>query len=115
MENGIQRESLEETSLLGGRLTPGIVRVGNTVHRPPKGNATFVHDLLLFLENQGFRYAPRFLGTDEQSRDILSYLEGQTRPDSGSGLADDLLLQAARVIRIYHDITAGPGPRNCCT
>src|SRR5712691_7802212 len=102
-----QGESLPETPLLSGRLTPGIVRVGDTVRRPPKGNTAFVHELLLFLESQGFGFAPRFLGMDEQGRDIFSYLEGQTRPGSGSGLSDDLLVQAAQVIRRYHDLTAG--------
>jgi hypothetical protein len=77
------------------------------VRRPPKDNAAFVHSLLFFLEGQGFRAAPRFLGIDEQGRDILSYLEGQTWPGSGSGLSDDLLVQAAQVIRHYHDLTAG--------
>lgn len=100
------REPLAEIPLLGGRLTPGIVRVGNTVRRPPKGNAAFVHALLLFLEDQDFPFAPRFLGMDERGRDILSYLEGETWSDSGSGLSDDLLVQAARAIRRYHDATA---------
>ena len=102
-----QREPLQEIPLVGGRLTPGIVRVGNTVRRHPKGNAAFVHDLLLFLEDHDFDFAPRFLGMDEQGRDIYSYLEGQTWLSSGSGLSDDLLVQAARAIRSYHDITAG--------
>ena len=102
-----QREPPQEMPLLGGQLTPGIVRVGNTVRRHPKDNATFVHDLLLFLEDRGFGFAPRFLGMDEQGRDIYSYLEGQTWLSSGSGLSDDLLVQAASVIRSYHDITAG--------
>ena len=100
-------ESLEEIPLVGGQLTPGIVRVGNTVRRPPKGNTTFVHDLLLWLEEKGFPFAPRFLGMDEQGREILTYLEGQTWPDSGSRLSDDLLVQATQVIRSYHDLTAG--------
>jgi len=51
--------------------------------------------------------APRFLGVDEQDRDILSYLEGHTWSGGGSGLSDDLLIQAARVIRRLHDLTAG--------
>ena len=106
MEQDTHKESFQEIPLHGGRLTPGIVRVGDTVHRLPKGNAAFVHDLLLFLEAQGFRYAPRFLGMDEQGREILSYLEGETTPGSGSSLSDDLLAQAARIIRGYHDITA---------
>jgi hypothetical protein len=107
MEIEPQREPLAEIPLSGGQLTPGIVRVGNTVRRPAKGNAAFVHDLLLFLEDQRFPFAPRFFGRDEQGRDILSYLEGQTWPNSGSELSDDLLMQAARAIRGYHDATAG--------
>jgi len=93
--------------LSGGQLTPGIVRVGNTVRRPPKHNAAFVHDLLVFLGDQGYPFAPRFLGMDEQSREILSYLEGESWLDSGSGLSDDLLEQVARATRRYHDATAG--------
>lgn len=107
METEPQREPLAEIPLLGGQLTPGIARVGNTVRRLPKGNDAFVHDLLVFLEDQGFPFAPRFLGMDEQGREILSYLEGEIWPDSGSGLSDDLLEQAARAIRRYHDATAG--------
>ena len=107
MEKETQGESFQEIPLPGGRLTPGIVWVGETVRRQPKGNAPFVHDLLLFLENQSFRFAPRFLGMDEHGREILSYLEGHTWPGSGSDLSDDLLLQAARIIRSYHDVTAG--------
>ena len=107
METEPPREPLAEIPLLGGRLTPGIVRVGSTVRRPAKGNAAFVHNLLLWLEEQGFPFAPRFLGVDEQGRDILTYLSGQTWPDSGSGLSDDLLVQVARTIRNYHDLTAG--------
>jgi hypothetical protein len=102
-----QQESSEEIPLKGGQLTPGIVRVGNTVRRTSKENAAFVHNLLLFLEDKGFPFAPRFLGLDEQGRDILSYLEGETWLDSGSRLSDDLLEQAARAIRRYHDATAG--------
>lgn len=102
-----QQESPEEIPLQGGQLTPGIVRVGHTVRRLPKGNAAFIHELLLFLEGKGFPFAPRFLGRDEQGRGILSYLEGETWPDSGSGLCDALLEQAARAIRRYHDATAG--------
>lgn len=107
MDTEPQREALAEIPLLGGRLTPGIVRVGNTVRRFPKDNAVFVHDLLLFLEEQHFPFAPHFLGMDEQGREILSYLEGDTWSDSGSKLSDDLLVQAAKAIRRYHDTTAG--------
>jgi hypothetical protein len=107
METEPQREPLAEIPLSGGQQTPGIVRVGNTVRRFPNDNAPFVHDLLLFLEDHGFPFAPRFLGLDEQGRAILSYLEGETWPDSGSEVSDALLEQAARAIRCYHDATVG--------
>jgi len=107
MEIEPQREPLAEIQLQGGQLTPGIVRVGSTVRRPSKGNAAFVHSLLLWLENQGFSFAPRFLGMDSRGREILSYLEGESWPDSGSKLSDDLLVQASQAIRLYHDATAG--------
>jgi len=77
METEPLREPLAEIPLPGGQLTPAIVRVGNTVRRLPKGNVAFVHDLLVFLENQGFPFVPRFLGMDEQGREILRYLEGE--------------------------------------
>src|SRR5205823_9366951 len=103
--------AIERTS---GRDSP----VGWTTHpwyrargkhhaQPPKGNAAFVHDLLLFLEDKGFPFAPRFFGRDERGRDILSYPDGAIWPDSGSKLPDALLEQAARAIGRYHDVTAG--------
>ena len=72
METEPQREPLAEIPLSGGQQTPGIVRVGNTVRRFPKDNAPFVHDLLLFLEDQGFPFAPRFLGLDRKSTRLNS-------------------------------------------
>jgi hypothetical protein len=97
----------EEIPLLGGQITHGIVRVGATVHRPQKSNASFVHELLLFLEQQGFHEAPRFLGIDEQGREVLSYIEGDTLPGSGYKLSDGLLVKTAGLIRRLHDLTAG--------
>lgn len=99
--------SSEEIPLLGGQITHGIVRVGATVRRPQNSNSPFVHKLLHFLEQQGFHEAPRFLGIDEQGREILSYIEGRTLPGSGYKLSDDLLVKTAGLIRRLHDLTAG--------
>jgi hypothetical protein len=43
-----------EVPLLGGRITPGVVRVGDTVRRPVGPHSTFVHALLHHLEHVGF-------------------------------------------------------------
>ncbi|TQS46049.1 hypothetical protein [Cryptosporangium phraense] len=52
---------------LNGRVTQGVVRVGNTVRRPAGPWTDAVDALLLHLESVGFRGAPRALGRDEQS------------------------------------------------
>ncbi|MEU5025709.1 hypothetical protein [Streptomyces milbemycinicus] len=43
-----------EVSLASGRITPGVVRVGNTVRRPVTAASPFVAELLGHLQQQGF-------------------------------------------------------------
>ncbi len=43
-----------ELPLVGGRQTPGVVRVWDTVRRPTGPHSPFVHDLLRYLEAVGF-------------------------------------------------------------
>jgi hypothetical protein len=50
--------------LLVGRITPGVVRVGDTVRRPEGTASPFVREPLLHLERVGFTGALRFLGID---------------------------------------------------
>jgi Ser/Thr protein kinase RdoA (MazF antagonist) len=92
-----------EVPLAGGRVTR-VVRVGNTVRRPPRLNAEFIHALLDHLAAIGFDGAPRFLGSDEQGRDILSWLEGDV-PDELGWHDDVVLFAAGRLIRRFHDAT----------
>jgi hypothetical protein len=54
-----------ETRLVGGRVTAGVARVGETVGRPIAGDRTLQHNLLVHLEQKGFTGCPRFLGIDE--------------------------------------------------
>src|SRR5205807_1326107 len=60
--------------LTGGRTTPGVVRIGNAVHRPVRAWTTTVHAVLRHLERAGFPEAPRVLGFDDRGREVLSYL-----------------------------------------
>jgi hypothetical protein len=94
-----------ETILAGGRTTRGVVRIGATVRRPPGTNAAFVRSLLRHLEAQGFAGAPRHLGSDEQGREIFTYVPG-TVPADLAHHDDAVLAQAANLIRRYHDATA---------
>src|SRR4051812_50227801 len=75
--------------LVGGRTSPGVVRIGNAVHRPVRRWTTTVHAVLRHLEQAGFTGAPGGLGFDDAGRGGLTYLGGGTaggapRPAWGS-------------------------------
>ena len=101
-----------EYPLRGGSVNT-VVRAGDTVRRQPGGR--FVHELLGFFERSGWGGAPRFLGLDEQGREILSFVEGYV-PWQESGMpgvtaetvmADASLARVAELVREFHDLTAG--------
>jgi Ser/Thr protein kinase RdoA (MazF antagonist) len=95
-----------EILLSGGRTTSGVVRLGNTVRRPPRFNAEFIRALLNHLAAVGFAGSPRFLGVDEKGREILSFIEGDVPADL-DWHEDATLQSAAKLIRDYHGATAG--------
>lgn len=88
-------------------MTAGVVRVGDTVRRPAKGNSPLVRSLLTTLKQRGFDAAPRYLGSDEQGRDVFSFLAGDVPSELDAHMPDDTLAAAAHLIRRYHDATAG--------
>lgn len=94
-----------EIALDGGNVNTGVVRVGDTVRRRMSPSSPTVHRLLLHLEEKGFEGSPRFLGTDDEKREILSYFSGDVgvRPCIWRG--DDALVAAAALLRRYHDAT----------
>jgi hypothetical protein len=61
--------------LQGGDLNV-VVQIGDTVRRPVGPWSFAVHALLRHFEAVGFDGAPRFLGIDDEGREILSYVEG---------------------------------------
>jgi len=94
-----------EISLTGGRITNGVVRVGNTVRRPLNGNSWFAHKLLIHLEHSCFKGAPRFLGIDHKQREILTYIEGCV-PDKLATWLPYQLVASVRLMRQFHDTAA---------
>ena len=62
--------------------------------------------MLRRLEELGLALAPRYLGVDEQGREIFSYLEGEVPDELDAGFGDAALEAAARLIRRFHDATA---------
>lgn len=105
-----QHGPVAEERLEGG-YADGAVRAGDTVRRRAGPWTPAVHALLTYLAAQGFTGAPRPLGFDEQGREVLTFLEGETighlKPRPAWVHADDTLVQVARWMRGYHQAVAG--------
>lgn len=100
---------MAEQVLPGGHVNP-VVRVGRTVRRQTSTNSPYVHRLLLELEHRGWQGAPRYLGTDEDGREMLTYLDGVVPwqpPPPASVTAEPALVRTAELVREFHDLTAG--------
>jgi aminoglycoside phosphotransferase (APT) family kinase protein len=97
----------EELVLDGGAQTDGIVRVGETVRRPLHPRSEYVHAVLAHLQAVGFDRVPRVLGIDERGREVLSYIGGDVVAATPAFLSDARLISATRLIRDFHDATAG--------
>lgn len=91
--------------LLGGDVTEGLVRVGDTVRRPVSDVSQRVRRLLDFLHSAGFEGAPRFLGIDDGGRDTLSFVPGDTagRPWPSWVAEESSAASVARLVRAYDD------------
>jgi len=90
---------------LGGNVTHGVVRIGDTVRRPAMPWSASVDALLANLRDVGFEGAPRALGYDETGRQVLSFAEGFVDPDP-SDLDIARLTEVGRVIRGLHDASS---------
>ena len=88
-----------EVPLGGGRMTPGVVRVGETVRRPA---SRFAAMLLTHLASAGFAGAPRYLGQDDHGREILTFLPGEV-PAKWRAFTDEQVAQAGILLRRLHD------------
>lgn len=96
-------------------MRDGVVRVGDTVRRPQAHSSQAMREVLVHLEQRGFDAAPRWLGVDEQGRDVLTWIEGETFTERGQmhpyigdpptrvEFTDDQLAAVLRLLRRYHD------------
>lgn len=92
--------------LTGGRITHGVVRIGDTVRRPTSAASPFVASLLNLLESRGFTGAPRYLGRDQEGRDTFSYVPGWV-PAKFRPWTDAQVAAAGALARAMHDATRG--------
>jgi hypothetical protein len=113
VEAPVPDRSEAEVQLEGGIANRGrVVRVGDTVRRPLRPTSRATHALLRHLADVGFTGAPRFLGIDEQGREVLSYVPGTavTHPYPTWALTDEALISVAHLLRAYHRAVAGFDP-----
>ena len=98
--------------LTGNGVTPGIVRIGDTVRRPVRPFTRTVQAYLAHLHQAGFTAAPVPLGTDDQGREILSFVPGDVprNPLPPETAGEDVLAALARLIRALHEASAGWTP-----
>ncbi|MHB8449857.1 MAG: phosphotransferase [Mycobacteriales bacterium] len=97
---------------IGERLEGGnvadVVRVGDTVRRSTGPWTASVHELLRFLEADGYDFSPRVLGLDLAGREVLGFLEGDVGfyPLPDYMWSEDALEAVVRALRQLHDRTA---------
>lgn len=105
-----------EIPLTGGTLNP-VVRVGETVRRPAGPWTPTIHALLRHVRDRGFDLGPEPLGLDDEGREIVSYLPGDTvgwslpwpEPIRDEGLLEQVGAATARYHRAVLDFRP-PGP-----
>ena len=100
-----------ETPLLGGDVTEGLVRVGDTVRRPVGESSGRVRRVLEHLESVDFDGSPRFLGVDASDRDVLSFVPGEVagRPWPLWVGEERRAISVARLVRRYDDAVSALG------
>lgn len=71
---------VDEHEIVGRGSMSRLWRVGDTVRRERGTHSDAVAALLRHLEARDYPYAPRYLGVDDQGRDILSVVPGRPVP-----------------------------------
>lgn len=95
-----------EEALDGGNTTPGVVKSGDSVRRPRGRRSVFAARVLRDLNARGYRWAPQYLGVDDEGRDVLSFVEGATT--SHPSERDERSYAAVgAMLRELHELTRG--------
>ncbi|MRX73935.1 phosphotransferase [Bacillus lacus] len=102
----MKHDNENEEALTGGNVTR-VYRSGNTVRRELKKDSKRIHRLLQHLESKGLNFVPKFLGIDENNREILTFIKGEAGnyPLKQYMWSNDSLVEIANMLRLYHDAT----------
>ena len=93
----------DEIELTGGNSNSAVVKVGNTVRRSMSAPSPSVHRLLKHLEECGFEKSPKFLGIDDEGREILSFIPGSCEITATAWKSETTLVSAANLLRDLHE------------
>jgi hypothetical protein len=102
-------ESAEEHVLDGGNVAGAVVRIGQTVRKPPGPQTPAVEALLAHFQAAGFAGAPRTLGRDNRGRHVLEFVPGRMAIDMPPLNTGDLR-RVGQLIRELHDKSEGFDP-----
>lgn len=83
-------------------------KIGNTVHKEVKPNSGYVHELLAFLGEHSYSFAPNFLGLDDKGREIFEYIDGYTphgQEVNPKTWSLETMTEIFKQIRALHDLT----------
>lgn len=96
----------DSQAILSGGNSNHVIREGATVIRSTGPWSPFVHQLLSYLAQHGFKAAPVVLESTG-STERLTFLEGEAGNDplQPSLQTSDILVEAAHLLRRFHDIT----------
>jgi len=84
-----------------------VVRRGERLYRPARLWSSAVLGLLEHVRGAGFEGAPEPFGLDDEGNEVLGWIEGTVEDASGQDHDASAIEAAARLLRRYHDATAG--------
>lgn len=106
--NGDERGPAIEVPLTGGTMS-AVARRGSMVHRTAGPWTPTIHRLLVHLHAHGISWLPYPQGTDDQGREVLTFLAGTvpTYPMPSYVWTDAVLSTAGRWLALLHQASAG--------
>ncbi len=99
---------MNDGEILKGGNSNQVIKEENTVVRKTGAWSPFVHGLLKHLQEAGFKEAPVLIETTAD-KERLTYIEGEVGnyPLKPYMQSEDILVEAARLLRRFHDLTVG--------
>lgn len=101
-----ENHQASEPQVLHGGNSNEVFLQNNTVIRKTGIWSPFIHQLLQYLTANGFDKSPIFIESND-TEERVSYIDGEIGhyPLKSYMMTDDMLIEAAKLLRQFHDIT----------